>query len=149
MVLVTRSGNRPQSERSIPDLRREMDSLLSNFFRHSREDWGGWTPPTDLYETAGAYTVEMELPGFRRDEIEVTVERGVLSVSGGRSVRSGDGGASYHLRERPAGRFSRRFSLPASIDAEGVEAAIDGGILRIRIPKAEEARPRRIEVSVG
>lgn len=149
MVLVTRTGERSRSERTLPDLRQEMDTLLSDFFGGSRRRWGNWTPPTDLYETDGAYTVETELPGFHRDDIQVTVERGLLTVSGERGRRESARNASYHMRERPAGRFSRSFSLPSSIDAERVEASFDNGILRIRVPKSEEAKPRQIEVSVG
>ncbi len=134
---------------ALPELRTEMDRLLSDFFGggSNGSTLGGFAPPTDLYETEDAYVVESELPGFSRDDIRVSLEGGTLSISG-RREESGDG-RDYRRRERAAGRFERRFRLPRSVEAEDVEARMENGILRVRVPKAEEARSRKIEVEVG
>ena len=135
---------------ALPELRTEMDRLLEDFFGGGRGDGsslGSFAPPTDLYETEDAYVVESELPGFSRDDIQVSLEDGTLSISGRREETTE--GKSFRRRERAEGRFERRFRLPRSVKAEEVEARMENGILRVQVPKAEEARSRKIEVEVG
>lgn len=142
----TRRGTRS----ALPELRTEMDRLLEDFFGGrggNGSTLGSFAPPTDLYETEDAYVVEAELPGFSRGDIHVSLEDGTLSISGRREVT--DEKKSYRRRERAEGRFERRFSLPRSVKAEDVKARMENGILRVQVPKAEEARSRKIEVEVG
>lgn len=142
----TRRGTRS----ALPELRTEMDRLLQDFFgggHGNGSTLGSFAPPTDLYETEDAYVVESELPGFRRDQIQVSLEDDTLSISGRREETAE--GKSYRRRERAEGRFERRFRLPRSVRAEDVEARMENGVLRVRVPKAEEARSRKIEVEVG
>lgn len=142
----TRRGTRT----ALPELRTEMDRLLSDFFgggRGNGSSLGSFAPPTDLYETEEAYVVESELPGFSRDDIRVSLEDGTLSIGGRREETAEE--RSYRRRERAGGRFERRFRLPRSVKAEDVEARMEDGILRVHVPKAEEARSRKIEVEVG
>ena len=134
--------------RNVPGLRNEIDRLFADFFERPSGDFGRFTPPADLYETDEAYNVEMELPGFSRDDINVTIEQGMLTISGRRARESAED-ENYHLRERSVGRFSRSFSLPASIEADDVEARFDEGLLKVTLPKAAEARTRKIEVDVS
>lgn len=141
---------RRETRTALPELRTEMDRLLSDFFgggRGNGSTLGSFAPPTDLYETEEAYVVESELPGFSRDDIRVSLEDGTLSISGRREET--DEERSYRRRERAEGRFERRFRLPRSVKAKDVEARMESGILRVRVPKAEEARSRKIEVEVG
>lgn len=143
------TGRRSRRTRStgLPELRTEMDRLLSDFFDQGDGSIRSFAPPTDLYETEDAYVVESELPGFSREDIRVSLEDGTLSISG-RREEPGEG-KDYRRRERAAGRFERRFRLPRSVKAEDVEARMENGILLVRVPKAEEARSRKIEVEVG
>lgn len=145
------TGRTRRSARSaLPELRTEMDRLLEDFFgggRGNGSTLGSFAPPTDLYETEDAYVVESELPGLTRDDIEVSLEDGTLSISGRREETAEE--KSYRRRERAEGRFERRFRLPRSVEAEDVEARMENGILRVRVPKAAEARSRKIEVEVG
>lgn len=134
--------------RNVPGLRNEIDRLFADFFERPSGDFGRFTPPADLYETDEAYEVEMELPGFSRDDVQVTIEQGMLTISGRRAEERTEN-ENYHLRERSVGRFSRGFSLPASIEADQVEARFDEGLLRVTLPKAAEARTRKIEVDVS
>ena len=135
--------------RNVPGLRNEIDRLFADFFERPSGDFGRFTPPADLYETDEAYNVEMELPGFSRDDINVTIEQGMLTISGRRAREESSENENYHLRERSIGRFSRSFSLPASIEANDVEARFEEGLLKVNLPKAEEARTRKIEVDVS
>lgn len=145
MLPTTRSTrtNRPAARLSLlPDI----DYLFDDLVGRTSAGWTGWNPSADLFENDDAYVLEMELPGFSRDDIELTVERNVLTVSGQRSAEEEIENVTYHLRERGTARFSRSFALPRSMDTEGVEARFDNGVLTVTLPKAAEARPKRIEV---
>lgn len=100
--------------------------------------------PLDAYRKGDVFHVELDLPGVRPDSIEVTVEKNVLSVSAERSWSTE--GVEVVARERPTGRFSRELLLGESLDAEEVKASYENGVLRLAIPVAEEARPRRVVV---
>lgn len=126
-----------------------MDRLLSDFFEEGDRTRTRLAPTTDLYETAEAYVVESELPGFDRDDIEVTLDQGTLTIRGARETESERDTEEFHLRERAAGQFERSFGLPRSIDVEGVEARFDQGVLRVEIPKAAEAKSREIDIEVS
>lgn len=152
MLPTTRRGNwttSPGALRTLPGLRSEMNRLFSDFFEAPSREFDRLAPPTDLYETDEAYFAEIELPGFRKDDINVTVEKGMLTVSGEHAAEEEDEREDYHLAERSFGRFSRSFSLPASIDQDEVSARFENGVLVVEMPKAEESRSRRIEVNVG
>lgn len=148
--MLPETRNRRTRNSQLPDLRWEMDRLLRDFF-----DTGSTTgqyapsaPAADLYETEDAYVAELELPGFDRENINVTLEQGVLTVSGTRAGEREESEGDYHLRERRSGRFQRSFRMPESINPEDVEARFSNGILEVRMPKAAEARTRKIEVNV-
>lgn len=148
-MLPSATGRRTaRTPRSIPGLRSELDRLFDDFFDRPTSDAGRTAPPTDLWETEEAFVVEMELPGFDREKLDVALDRGTLTVSGVREVDAAEG-QDFHLRERTAGRFRRSFSLPASVRPQDVTARYENGVLRIDLPKAEEARTKKIEVDVG
>ncbi|WP_420634857.1 Hsp20/alpha crystallin family protein [Candidatus Palauibacter sp.] len=100
----------------------------------------------DLYETEEGYGLELELPGFTEVDMDVTVDCGVLTISGSRAEAEEEKGRTYHVRERRHDRFTRSFALPASIDGEGVVAHLDAGVLTVELPKSPEAKPHRISV---
>lgn len=136
--------------RGLPELRTEMDRLLSDFFGQTEGTTSRFAPATDLYETDEHYVVEAELPGLERDDINVTIEQGTLTISGRRTFRdTKEDGANWHMRERATGQFRRSFSLPRSIEADSVNARFENGILTVEVPKAAEARSRQIEVEVS
>lgn len=135
--------------RNLSDLRYEMDRLFEDALGGRSRSVSGWAPATNLVETDAAYEVSLDLPGFDRDDIEVTVDQGVLTIAGERAAEHEDEERTYHLRERSVGRFSRSFSLPSSVRAENVSATFRNGVLRVGLPKQEEARTRKIEVDVG
>jgi HSP20 family protein len=120
-------------------------------------DQGSRFPAVNLSEHGDAFLVEAELPGLGADQVDVSVNGEELVIRGSRpeiSVGSdkNDGGSDqmvWHRRERGAGSFERRLSLPAAIDAEHVEARLVDGVLRVTCPKAAEARPRKITVQAS
>jgi len=148
-MLPTSTGRRTaRTPRSVPGLRNELDRLFEDFFDRSGPTDGRVVPPTDLWETDDAFVVEMEVPGFRRDDLDVAIEKGALTVAGRRDIDAAED-RELHLQERSAGRFRRGFSLPASVRTDEVTAKVDHGVLRVHLPKAEEARTKKIEVDVG
>ena len=107
---------------------------------------GGWAPAIDIYETPDAFVIDAELPGVNAQEVEISVEEGTLTVRGERRPHGGVSEESYHRVERRYGPFGRSISLPQSVNTEGIDATYEGGVLTISVPKAEQAKPRKIEV---
>lgn len=108
-----------------------------------------WSPPVNIEETDEAYQVSAELPGLRKEEVEITVENNVLTICGERKweLEEGAKNRQMHRMERGYGRFSRSFALPRRVDQDKVEARFHDGVLEVTIPKAEGSRPRRIDIS--
>ncbi len=131
------------------NVRREFDRFIDQF--GARELTSAWMPPVDVRETEDAILVDVELPGMTVEEVDVRVENGVLTVSGEKKseIEEGKEGTNYHLVERRYGRFERSFTLPRTVDAEKVDAQFNNGVLSITLPKAETAKPRRIQIRAG
>lgn len=108
-----------------------------------------WSPLVDIIETEKEYLITAELPGVRKDEVKVTVENGVLNLTGERRFEKEDKGARYHRVERFYGNFMRSFTLPDDADAAQVNAEFKNGELKVHIAKSEAARPKQIEVKVN
>lgn len=105
-----------------------------------------FAPALDLKETKDAYTLEVDLPGFKKDDVKITFEDQVLSVSGERQAETREENEKHHHIERSYGRFERRVRLAAPIDAESVKARFEDGVLSVTLPKSEEARTRTIQI---
>ena len=106
-----------------------------------------WMPAVNIRETDGAFFVEAELPGLSKDDIEITLENNLLKLSGERRFEKDTTEESYHRVERSYGSFLRTFSLPSRVNSEDVKASFQDGVLVIEVPKAAEARPRKIDIS--
>jgi HSP20 family protein len=136
----------------VHQLRREMDRLLSGFVGNVGDlNWpvvGRGRPAVNLWETGDALKLELELPGVPSDQIELSVVGDELSIRVERPDAEPQG-ATYHRRERGVGAFARAVRLPLEVDAERVEAELRHGVLTITLPKAESARPRKIQVASG
>jgi HSP20 family protein len=108
---------------------------------------GSWVPAADVYETADKdVVVKIELPEMKREDIKVTFENGVLSVEGERKFANDAQRDQYHRIERGYGTFRRSFTLPASVDANRVNAGYQDGVLTVTLPRREETRPKQIQV---
>jgi HSP20 family protein len=108
-----------------------------------------WVPPVNIEETDEGYEVSAELPGLRPDEVEITVEQNVLTLAGERKWSEDAKNRNFHRVERGYGRFVRSFALPQQVASDRVDARFDNGVLHVSIPKAEGAKPRRIQIHEG
>lgn len=126
--------------REIDEMRRAMTGMLEPV-QHDR----GWIPAVDLEETDSAYIVEAELPGVRREDVTIDLDGADLVVKGSVEEREHEG--VMHRRSRRSGSFDYRVSLPREVVEDKVTASLTDGVLRIELPKAGEATPRRIEIA--
>jgi HSP20 family protein len=131
-------------------LRDEMDRLLTGFFGPTAEGVLPAVfrsqPAANVWEQGDALQVEMELPGIKSDQVDISVAGGELSVKINRPEVAQEG-VVYHRRERSVGSFARMLKLPVEVDANRVEAELRDGVLFITLPKAESAKPRKINVA--
>jgi len=105
----------------------------------------GWSPPVDLEETDDAYVVEAELPGVKREDVNVELAGNELAITG--EIKEPERKGVVRRQSRRTGRFAYRVSLPSHVEPEKVEAKLDGGVLKITVPKSERAPRRRIEIT--
>ena len=134
----------------------QMDSLFAHALgRHGQwqsatgASTPAWAPALDIAERKDAYLVTVELPGVKLDDLEITLEDGLLTIQGERHFANDSSEEQYHRVERRYGAFRRAITLPAHVMADEVNASIEDGVLRILVPKAEEAKPKRIQVNPG
>ena len=136
----------------LTDLRDEIDRLfeapLSELARTSQL-LSGWTPALEIYEDKDNIYVRAELPGMKKEEIELSLHDGSLSISGERKNEEKFKDAEVYRAERFFGRFQRTVSLPTPVEADKVKAQYKDGILSVTLPKAEEAKPKHIDVTVS
>ena len=127
-------------------LRREIDRLFEDTFgRDSART--GWAPAVDVREDAKEICLEVELPGIKPSDVEVTSENGVLTIRGEKQSTSAENKEGrYHVTERSYGSFTRSFQLPNGVDERRIEAEFTDGLLIVHVPKAALAQPRRIEI---
>ena len=127
-------------------------SRLHGEIDRAMRDWNPgataeWVPAVDVEEYEDRFELFVDLPGVAAKDVEITLEDGVLSLSGERKVEQGTGQVSQRRRERGYGKFNRRFILPDTVNAEAVKAAERQGVLAVTIPKKAAAQPRRIEIA--
>ena len=108
-----------------------------------------WAPALDISERKDAYLVTVELSGVEADDLEITLEDGLLTIQGERQFAQESSEQQFHRVERRYGAFRRSITLPAQVQAEQIEASFDNGVLQIVVPKMEEAKPKRIQVRPG
>jgi HSP20 family protein len=136
----------------IGQLQSEINRLFSSFGDgESSGATAGWFPPVDIYERDDRFELYMDVPGVEPASVDITLEGGVLTVSGERMQRTrprdSNDQAELRRNERGQGRFHRRFVLPDSVDSDGVKATNRHGVLELTIPKQAKALPRRIKVA--
>jgi len=129
---------------------REFDDLFTNMAGVPSENLSRseWLPAVDIAETEGQYKIDMEIPAIARDDINVSVKDGVLTVTGERKMEKEEDG-KVHRVERQYGRFSRSFRLPENVDEENIEASSRDGVLHLAVAKKEREGPRLIDVQVS
>jgi HSP20 family protein len=133
----------------LGDLQKEINRLFEGGLSRTGLDvFNHWAPPVDLFEEKDSFVVKAELPGLRKEDIDISYQDGALTVSGERKEEKREG-SNPARTERFFGRFQRTVSLPKQVDAGKIKASYKDGVLSISLPKAEEAKPKQIEVHVG
>lgn len=136
----------------LTDLRDEIDRLfeapLAELARSSQL-LSGWTPALDMFEDKDNIYVRAELPGMKKEDIEVSLHEGTLSISGERKSEEKEENREAYRTERFFGRFQRAVSLPTLVEPDKIKAEYRDGILSITLPKAEQAKPKQITVNVS
>ena len=137
--------------RNLASFQDEMNRMFDQFFRGGNGEeagWGvrPWAPPVDIYETDDALILKAELPGMSKDDVSVEVHQNTLRLRGERKHEAEVKEDRYHRVERAYGTFQRSFVLPTVVDQEHVQATYKDGILELRLPKSEAAKPKRIAI---
>ncbi len=139
--------------RELDTLQGEMNRLFSSFFDTPTTRNGAatrrWVPAMDLVETEQHFVLTADLPGMTDGDVNIEVERNVLTISGERKTEHEAKKDGYYRIERSVGAFSRSLTLPEGVDADAVTASFAHGVLEIRIPKPAQAQPRRVQIAVG
>ena len=137
--------------RELRSLQDEMTRLFSGVMpaQFNREEMthGAWAPSVDIYEDKDRLILEAELPGMKRDDFEISVENNVITLRGERKFEKKTDGDNYHRVERSYGSFTRSFTLPQTVTAEGATADFEDGVLRVSLPKRAETKARKIEIT--
>ena len=133
-------------------LQQEMNRVFDQFFRGGTGEeagWGQypWTPPVNIYETDDALILKAELPGVSKDDVSVEVHQNTLLLRGERKHPAEVPADRYYRTERAYGPFQRSFVLPTMVDQEHVQATYHDGVLELRLPKSEAAKPKRIAIA--
>ena len=137
--------------RELNSLQSEMNRLFNTAFDtpSGPSVLRRWVPAMDLVEAGDHFVLRADLPGMSEEDISIEFEDSTLTVSGERKAEHDERGEGFHRVERSFGAFSRSLTLPKGVDADGVSASFDRGVLEIRIPKPEERKPRRISIANG
>lgn len=137
--------------RDLRTLQEEVNRLFSHNLTPSFGDEGigrgAWNPNVDIYENKDQIVLEAELPGMNREDFDLTIENSVITLRGERRFEKKDDTDNYHRVERAYGSFTRSFTLPQTISGDGATAEYRNGVLRVTLPKREETKARRIEIS--
>ena len=136
--------------RELDTLQSEVNRIFDTFFGakdnvRSRR----WVPAMDLAETDDHLVLRADLPGLEREDVDIEIKDGVLTVSGERKSEHNERSEGYYRVERAFGSFSRSLTLPEGTDAERISADFDKGVLEVRIPKPEETKPVRVAIGAG
>jgi HSP20 family protein len=137
--------------RDLMTIQDRVQRLLSDqaVRQNGEEGYGAWVPPVDIFQDQDNLVLRAEVPGVDKDNIDVRVENGVLSLQGERMADTDLDDKNTFRRERIFGRFARSFTLPTMVDATRITARYRDGVLEIVLPKAEAAKPKRVEIQVA
>jgi len=130
----------------------QFNNELNRFFTNTRpaaaaNDVRNWAPAVDIREENDRFVLIADIPGVKREEVEVTLEDGVLSIKGERRVETEEAREGFHRKERVHGSFLRQFTLPDTVNTDSISATVTDGVLEIGIPKQAKPEPRKISVN--
>jgi len=137
--------------RDLRTLQEEVNRLFTGNVARTFDDEGiargSWSPSVDIYENKDQIVLEAELPGMNREDFDLTIENNVITLRGERRFEKKNEADNYHRVERAYGSFTRSFTVPQTVSGDGASAEYRNGVLRVTLPKREETKARRIEVS--
>ncbi len=130
-------------------MNRMFDETLRNLHPAERKEpqAGSWTPATDIYETENSYVVKADLPGVKKEDIQIDLHDGTFTLKAEKKFEEKESKDNYLRVERAYGSFVRSFRLPKNVDAEKIKAEYKDGVLEVTLPKKEEAKPKKIQVN--
>jgi HSP20 family protein len=134
--------------REMEEAFRQYSPLFARALRRNGGEGVAWSPVANITETEKEYLIKAELPEVKREDVKITLDNGVITISGERRMESEEKEANEIRVESFYGTFSRSFSLPENIDAKGIQAQQKDGVLKVRIPKTQAAEPRKISIEV-
>src|SRR5919204_1486923 len=142
--------------RELQTMQNEMNRLFNTFFDSPTPGNGGsqtslrrWIPAMDVVETDEYFVLRADLPGMSEGDVNIELEDNVLTISGERKAEHEERKEGYYRVERASGTFSRSLTLPEGVNPEAVRASFDRGVLEVRIPKPEQHKPRKVQISLG
>ena len=139
--------------RDLRSLQEEVNRLFTGNMARSFDEEGiargSWSPSVDIYENKDQIVLEAELPGMKREDFDLSVENNTITLRGERHFEKKDETDNYHRVERAYGSFTRSFTLPNTVSAEGAAAEYTNGVLRVTMPKREDTKARRIEIKTN
>lgn len=152
-MAIIKWGPTTDLARELDSMQRRINRMFNNFFEGRMSEEGdialsAWSPAVDIVEREDSFVIEAELPGMKKDDIKISLANDILTIQGEKKSEREEKKENYHRTERTYGKFSRSFSLPGNIKSDKVEAEFSNGVLRITVPKSEEAKPKQIEVKV-
>lgn len=147
MTSITRYTPSPEFRTLQSQMNRLFEPFLGRAFDDQELASGSWVPPVDVVEEKDAILVSAELPGVRPEDVEIQYENGVLVLRGQRTFQQESSDRTYHRVERAYGTFVRSFTLPRSADPDKITASFQNGLLEVRVPKREEAKPKMIPIN--
>jgi HSP20 family protein len=147
IAMLPINRNRGSALGTLLDVSREMDRLMNRGWAEGQAA-NGWTMPAEVVETEDEVRFDIEAPGFRVEDLEITLENNVLTIAGEKKFEQQEGrrDSDYRLFERSYGRFQRSFTVPPTVRGDECQARYENGVLSVRLPKSEDAKPRRIRV---
>jgi HSP20 family protein len=135
--------------REVDTLQSEVNRIFDTFFGGNDVRTRRWVPAMDLVETDDHLVLRADLPGLKREDVEIEVKDGVLTISGERKAEQEERSEGFYRVERAFGSFSRSLTLPDGVAAQQVAADFTDGVLEVRIPKPEETKPVRVSIGAG
>ena len=136
--------------RGLEEMERGMESMFGSFFpamwRRLPAEERGWSPPMEMYEKEDRFVVKLDLPGMRKEDIDISVVGDALIIKGERKAESEIKDEDYYCCERSYGSFYRSLDMPTAVESKQIEANYRDGILEVTLPKAAEVKPKKIEI---
>lgn len=127
----------------------ELESLFNQVFGSSVPAASQFTPPGDVFETDAGFTVQLEIPGIKLEDVAVEFIDNTLKISGEKKIVCEESAKACHCSERRQGKFQRSFAFSTDVDADKIDARLENGLLIVTLPKAEKVLPRKVEIKSG